>query len=331
MNHNGSIQTALELVDEAATAGADAVKFQTFIAEELATCSAPKAEYQRRTTCKAESQLEMLKKLELDREAHLVLMDRCVKNNIKFLSSPFDFKSIELLENLGLDTFKIPSGELTNLPYLRKIGRLGKKVILSTGMACLGEIEAALDVLTSEGTPKSFITVLHCNTEYPTPFEDVNLRAMLTIRDAFGVDVGYSDHTTGIEAVIAAVAFGASIVEKHFTIDRAMEGPDHKASLEPSELGAMVKAVRNIEKAMGSGVKTPSSSERKNISVARKRIVVSKFIKAGELFADDNLTVKRSAVGLSPMLWDFVIGQQALKDYEKDEAVHIPDRTKCEK
>ncbi len=267
VNHNGSLELAKKMIDAAVGASADAVKFQTFKAEKVVSRYAPKAEYQKKTTTAEadESQLEMIKKLELDAAAHQTLIDYCKKKNIRFLSTPFDLESIDLLNELGLDIFKIPSGEITNMPYLRKIGSLKKEIILSTGMANLGEIEDALDVLTGAGTKLKDITILHCNTEYPTPMQDVNLKAMQTIKYAFpGIHVGYSDHTEGIEVSIAAVAMGAAIIEKHFTLDKNMAGPDHKASLEPDELKAMVNAIRNIEKALGNGIKKPSPSELKN-------------------------------------------------------------------
>ena len=276
VNHNGSLEMAFQLIDVAVAAGADAVKFQTFKAEKFIAVSAPKAGYQKETTGSDESQLEMVKKLELDETAHTRLYQHCQHKGIQFLSSPFDLESIDLLYRLGLEVFKIPSGEITNLPYLRKLGALKKRLILSTGMADLGEIEDALDVLIESGTPLENITVLHCNTEYPTPFEDVNLKAMLTIRNAFpGLSVGYSDHTNGIEVPIAAVAMGASVIEKHFTLDRNLPGPDHRASLEPPELSAMISGIRNIEKALGAGIKKPSPSESKNKPVSRKSIVAA--------------------------------------------------------
>ena len=324
VNHNGSIELAQKMIDAAVEAGADAIKFQTFKAEKVVSRYAPKAEYQKKTTTDGESQLEMIKKLELDAAAHQTLIDYCKKRNIQFLSTPFDFESIDLLNELGLDIFKIPSGEITNLPYLRKIGVLRKKIILSTGMANLGDIEDALDVLMEAGTVRENMTVLHCNTEYPTPMEDVNLRAMLTIRSTFpGVQVGYSDHTLGIEVPIAAVAMGATVIEKHFTLDRNMEGPDHKASLEPDELKAMVKAIRNIEKALGSGIKQPSPSELKNKPIARKSIVAARDIKEGEEFTEENLTTKRPGTGISPMRWDEMIGRTAGKNYKTDEIINL--------
>jgi N,N'-diacetyllegionaminate synthase len=321
VNHNGSLEMALQLIDVAVAAGADAVKFQTFKAEKVIAVNAPKAGYQKQTTGSDESQLEMIKKLELDETSHIQLYQYCQHKGIQFLSTPFDLESVDLLERLGLETFKIPSGEITNLPYLRKLGALKKRLILSTGMADLGEIEDALDVLAESGTPLKNITVLHCNTEYPTPFEDVNLRAMLTIGHAFGVAVGYSDHTPGIEVAVAAVALGAAVLEKHFTLDRNLPGPDHKASLEPDELKAMVQAIRNIEKALGNGIKRPSPSEFKNKSIARKSLVATQTIKTGELFSADNITAKRPGAGISPMRWDKVMGQLAQKDYEKDELI----------
>jgi N,N'-diacetyllegionaminate synthase len=321
VNHNGSLEMAIQLIDVAIAAGADAVKFQTFKAEKVIAVNASKAGYQKETTGSDESQLEMVKKLELDETAHIRLYQYCQQKGIQFLSTPFDLESIDLLSRLGLEIFKIPSGEITNLPYLRKLGALGKRLILSTGMANLGEIEDALDVLTETGTPLESITVLHCNTEYPTPFEDVNLRAMLTIGHALGVAVGYSDHTPGTEVAGAAVALGAAVLEKHFTLDRNLPGPDHKASLEPDELKAMVQAIRNIEKALGDGIKRPSPSEVKNRPIARKSLVATQSIKTGELFSADNITAKRPGAGISPMRWDEILGQVAQKDYEKDELI----------
>ena len=321
VNHNGSLEMAFQLIDVAVAAGADAVKFQTFKAEKVIAIHAPKAGYQKDTTGSDESQLEMVKKLELDETAHIRLYQYCQGKGIQFLSTPFDLESIDLLERLGLEIFKIPSGEITNLLYLRKLGALKKRLIMSTGMADVGEIEDALDVLTESGTPVENITVLHCNTEYPTPFEDVNLRAMLTIGHAFGVAVGYSDHTPGIEVAIAAVALGAAVLEKHFTLDRNLPGPDHKASLEPDELKAMVQAIRNIELALGNGIKRPSPSEAKNKPIARKSLVATQPIKTGELFSADNITAKRPGAGISPMRWDEVLGQVAQKDYEKDDLI----------
>ena len=321
VNHNGSISIAKDLIDAAVLSGADAVKFQTFKTEHLVSKNARKAAYQKQTTDADESQFEMIKKLELDVETHKELIHYCEEKGIMFLSTPFDHDSIDLLDRLGLEIFKIPSGEITNLPYLRHIGALKKKVILSTGMADLGEIEDALDVLVNAGTSKEKITILHANTEYPTPMEDVNLRAMQTIADAFKVNVGYSDHTLGIEIDIAAVAMGAKVIEKHFTLDKTMDGPDHKASLEPEELKAMVTAVRNIELALGNGVKKPSKSESKNMAVARKSLVAKKEIQPGELLTEENLAVKRPGDGISPMRWDEVLGRRAERAYKTDELI----------
>jgi len=322
VNHNGNLEMALRLVDVACAAGADAVKFQTFKADNIIAVNAPKADYQKDATGPDESQLEMVKKLELDEAAHTRLHHYCQDKDIPFLSTPFDLESIDLLTRLGLEIFKIPSGEITNLPYLRKLGALKKRLILSTGMADLSEIKDALDVLVDAGSRMEDITVLHCNTEYPTPFEDVNLRAMLTIRSAFpGISVGYSDHTLGIEAPIAAVAMGATVIEKHFTLDRNLPGPDHRASLEPDELAAMISAIRNIEKALGTGIKKPSPSELRNIPVARKSIVAAAPIKKGETFTEMNITVKRPGTGITPMRWDEMIGRKAAKPYRKDELI----------
>jgi len=324
VNHNGSIELAKKLIDVAVEAGVDAVKFQTFKAQNLVSKDAKKAKYQKENMNSADdSQFNMLKKLELDEDTHHELIAYCKSKNIIFLSTPFDHDSIELLNNLGLEIFKIPSGEITNLPYLRHIGKLAKKVILSTGMADIGEIEDALDVLVNTGTKKENITVLHANTMYPTPMEDVNLKAMQTIACAFGVDVGYSDHTLGIEVPIAAVAMGAKVIEKHFTLDTTMKGPDHKASLEPNELNAMVKAIRNIEKALGSGIKKPSPSEKPNMEVARKSIVAKKPIKKGEILTEENLTVKRPGKGINPMYWDELIGKVATRSYYEEELIKI--------
>ena len=322
VNHNGSIETARRLIEIAAEAGADLVKFQTLSAERMVTDSASKANYQLETTSTSESHYEMIRKLELSQEMHKELIAHCKKCGIGFFSTAFDSQSVDLLAELGLDRFKIPSGEVTNLPYLRHIGRYGKPVILSTGIARLGEIEAALEVLETSGTPRERITVLHCNTEYPTPMADVNLKAMLAIQDALGVQVGYSDHTLGIEVPIAAVAMGATVIEKHFTLDRNLPGPDHRASLEPEELKAMVQAIRNIELALsGDGLKRPSPSESKNIEIARKSLVALVSIKAGEPFTEANLGVKRPGSGISPMRWDEFIGRPANRDYQADELI----------
>ena len=323
VNHNGSIDIAKRMIDAAAKAGADAVKFQTFVPEEIACGDAPKAEYQKRTTGGKGSQLDMLKRLALDAGGHRKLLGYCLRKGISFLSSPFDMQSIDLLNGLGLTMFKIPSGEITNLPYLQKIGSLKKKIIMSTGMADMKEIDRAMKVLVEAGTAKRNITLLHCNTEYPTPFEDVNLLAMITIKKRFGVKVGYSDHTPGIEASVAAVALGAEVIEKHFTLDRKMKGPDHKASLEPEELGAMVRAIRNVETALGDGVKRPSPSEIKNRVIARKSIVASRDIKKGEVFSEENITTKRPGTGIDPMAWNKVIGKKAKRNFKMDELIEV--------
>lgn len=323
VNHNGDMELAKRLIDVAADVGADLVKFQTFSAERFATQSAPKADYQNQTTDPAESQFAMLKQLELSMQMHEVLIAHCHQRNIGFFSTGFDIQSLDYLASLGAERFKIPSGEITNLLYLRHIGGFGKPVILSTGMATLGEIEAALEVLETAGTPRTRITVLHCNTEYPTPMQDVNLRAMCSIRDVFGVAVGYSDHTTGIEVPIAAVALGATVIEKHLTLDRDLPGPDHKASLEPGEFAEMVRSIRNIEQAMGDGIKRPTPSEAKNKPIARKSLVASKQIRAGELFTPENVTAKRPGTGIDPMRWDAVIGRVAARDFAADELIAL--------
>jgi len=321
VNHNGSIDKAKQMIEIASEAGADLVKFQTFKTEELVTPSADKAEYQKMSTKLQESQFNMLKKLELDREEHEELIKYCEHKGICFLSTAFDHNSIDLLAELNIPFYKIPSGEITNLPYLRHVGRMGKPVVMSTGMATLKEVWAAMDVLLEAGLKKDDLVILHCNTEYPTPMADVNLKAMLTIRDELGVKVGYSDHTLGIEISVAAVALGASIIEKHFTLDRTLPGPDHAASLEPSELNAMVSAIRNIEKAMGDGVKKSSPSEQKNILIARKSIVAKKPIIKGERFSEKNLTVKRPGSGVSPMEWASYIGKNSDRDYMENDLI----------
>lgn len=323
VNHNGDLDIAKRLIDVAAEAGADLVKFQTFNADRLTTKYANKAEYQDKTTDENESQLEMLRRLELTYDMHKELIAYCEQCGIGFFSTGFDIKSIKLLVELGLKLFKIPSGEITNLPYLRHIASYGKPVIISTGMSTLNEIEAALKVLMKNGLKREKITVLHCNTEYPTPMCDVNLNAMCSIRDEFGVEVGYSDHTQGIEVAIAAVALGATVIEKHFTLDRQLPGPDQKASLEPNELKEMVKSIRNIEQAFGDGIKRPSPSEIKNISVARKSLVAVSNICKGDIFTEDNLGVKRPGTGISPMQWDEVIGKVALRNFSIDELIEI--------
>ena len=323
VNHNGDMAIARQLIDVAADAGADLVKFQTFSADRLVTADAKKAGYQIQAAYAGESQHAMLRRLELSRDMHVTLMAHCQARGIQFFSSGFDEESIDLLAELGIDRFKIPSGEITNLPYLRHVGRYGRPVIVSTGMATLDEIEAALAILEQAGTPRNRITVLHCTTEYPTPMTDVNLHAMLTIRDTLGVAVGYSDHTKGIEVAIGAVALGATVIEKHFTLDRNLPGPDHKASLEPAELKTMVAAIRNIEIALGDGIKRLTPSEAKNKPVARKSLVASQSIKAGDVFSAQNLTAKRPGTGISPMRWDEVIGRAAPRDFSADELIEL--------
>ena len=324
VNHNGDIAKAKALIDKGAEAGVDFVKFQTFKAGYLVTKQAKRAAYQDKNTQDNDSQYEMLKKLELSQAVHQELIDYCVQKGVQFLSTGFDFESLEFLAGLGITIAKVPSGEITNLPYLRKVATLFPEVILSTGMATITEIKDAVKVLTDNGVSKDKITILHCNTEYPTPMEDVNLKAMLHIQQEVGVNIGYSDHTLGIEVPIAAVALGATVIEKHFTLDKTLPGPDHKASLEPEELKAMVMAIRNIEKAIGgSGLKEVSKSEAKNKPIARKSIVATKTIKKGDLFSVENLTVKRPGTGISPMQWDNVIGKTAKKDFEEDDLIEL--------
>ena len=321
VNHNGSLDIAKKLISAAASAGADAVKFQTFSAKRLVTKTAKKTQYQKENTNSDSSQFDMLKKLEIDVDFHKELITLCIKKNIIFMSTPFDRDSIDLLFSLGVKIFKIGSGEINNLPYLRHIGALKTKVILSTGMSSLSEVQEAMNILIESGARKEDITILHANTMYPTPMEDVNLNAMLTMKKQLGVSVGYSDHTLGIEVDIAAVALGAQIIEKHFTISNKMKGPDHKASLEPNQLKEMVVAIRNIEKALGSFEKKPSPSETININIVRKSIVASKAIKKGDLFTETNIVTKRPGDGMSPMMWDKVIGSFAKKDYKEDEQI----------
>ncbi|MFA4905586.1 MAG: N-acetylneuraminate synthase [Candidatus Margulisiibacteriota bacterium] len=322
VNHNGDLSIAKKMVDAAKSAGADAVKFQSFVPEEMVSPLAEKAEYQKAAAGETESHLEMLKKLALDHAGQKELYDYCISAGIKFLSSPFDLPSIDFLNRLGLDTFKIPSGEITNLPYLRKIGALKKKLIMSTGMATLREVGAALEVLTGAGMDKKAIVLLHCNTAYPTPVEDVNLNAILILKRKFGVEVGYSDHTLGREVCLAAVAIGAVVIEKHFTLDRTMAGPDHRASLEPLDFKKLVISIRNVSLAMGSGVKEPSKSEIKNIAVVRKSIFASQNIYRGEVITEKMLVVKRPAIGLSPMEWDALVGRVAGRDYKAGEIIN---------
>ena len=320
VNHNGDINLAYQLVDAAKAAGVDCIKFQTFKSENLVSHTAQKAEYQKAATGDS-SQQDMLKHLELSFDEFVSLKKYCDRKGICFLSTPFDFESIEFLNSIEMPFWKIPSGEVTNYPYLVALAKTGKPVVMSTGMCEMQEIEDAIAVLRENGT--SDIKLLHCNTEYPTPYEDVNLRAMKTLRDAFGVEVGYSDHTKGIEVPIAAVAMGASVIEKHFTLDRNMEGPDHKASLEPQELKQMVDSIRHIEAALGSGDKRPSPSEKKNMAVARKSIVAAKRIKAGDILTEENITVKRPGNGICPMRWKEVLGTRAVRDFEEDELIEI--------
>ncbi len=324
VNHNGSIELAKLLIDEAVESGVDYIKFQTFKSENLVTKTAKQADYQKKNIGNSDnSQYNMLKKLELSEEQHFELIEYCNNKGIKFFSTAFDMDSIDFLTSLNLGLWKIPSGELTNYPYVKKIASFGEPVILSTGMSSPEEISDTVNLLVSCGLPKEKITILHCNTEYPTPMCDVNLLAMNSIKKQFQTEIGYSDHTVGIEVPIAAVALGAKVIEKHFTLDRNLSGPDHKASLEPSELKAMVSAIRNIEQALGSEEKKVSSSEMKNKAVARKSIVAAKAIKVGEMFSEENLTVKRPGIGISPMKWESVIGQVAIRDFEQDELIEL--------
>lgn len=323
VNHNGNLDLALRLVNAAHQAGADAVKFQTFKAERLVGKGAEKAEYQKRTTEASEGQLEMIRRLELNRAAHLELLTRCSALGIDFLSSAFDLDSIEFLRELGIPLWKIPSGEITNLPYLRRLGYFGSRILLSTGMATLGEVEEALMVLEASGTARSMVTILHCTTEYPAPFDEVNLRAMVTMGKTFGTEFGYSDHTEGIAIPIAAAALGAAVIEKHFTLDRTMEGPDHKASLEPEELAAMIRGIRQVEVSLGDGLKRPTATELINRPIVRKSLVAIRPIKRGEIFSAENLGTKRPGTGLSPMEWDKVMGRIAFRDFEEDETIEL--------
>lgn len=324
VNHNGSLKLAKQLIDVAATAGVDIVKFQTFRAENLVSKQAVQADYQKRNLGSSDqSQFSMLKKLELSQADHQILFEYCREKGVSFLSTAFDFESIDFLATLKPDLWKIPSGEITNYPYLKRIAQFRKPVILSTGMSTLGEITAAMNVLEEFGLSRNQITVLHCNTEYPTPMCDVNLRAMQTIAAELKVSTGYSDHTVGIEIPVAAVALGATVIEKHFTLDRNLAGPDHKASLEPQELKAMVSAIRNVELALGDGVKRVSDSERKNKNIARKSIVAACSIKKGEFFSENNLTVKRPGDGISPMFWEQVLGKMAGKDFQADDLIEL--------
>ena len=322
VNHNGSMQIAKQLVDAAVYAGADIIKFQTFKAENLVSKAAKQAEYQKKNIGNSDdSQYEMLKKLELSEENHEELITYCQNKGIRFWSTAFDLESIDYLHSLRLGLWKIPSGEITNYPFIRKIASYGEDVIMSTGMCEVQDIQNAIDVLIKYGVRREQITLLHCNTQYPTPYSDVNLNAMNSMKNIFGMKVGYSDHTQGIEVPIAAVTLGATIIEKHFTIDRNLPGPDHKASLEPKELKSLVDSIRHIEQALGDGIKKVSDSERENMSVARKSIVAACHIRKGDLLTENNLTVKRPAIGLSPMDWEQVIGTKAVKDFEEEELI----------
>ena len=320
VNHNGDFDIAKKLVESAKEAGADIVKFQTLNADKLVSKYAMKADYQINNTDNG-TQLDMLKKLSLNKEEFIDLKSYCNECGIIFLASPFDIDSIEFLDSINIPFWKIPSGEITNYPYLVKIANTHRDIIMSTGMSNTSEIRDAIKVLRENGSGK--ISLLHCNTEYPTPYADVNLRAMITLREEFNVDVGYSDHTLGIEVPIAAVAMGAPVIEKHFTLDRSMEGPDHKASLEPSELKDMIQSIRNIEEALGDGEKCVSESERKNLDVARKSIVAKTDIKIGEVFSEDNITTKRPGTGISPMKWEEILGKKATRDYREDELIEV--------
>lgn len=321
VNHNGSLELAMKMADEAKASGADIVKFQTGIPEKVISRFAEKADYQKKTTGSSESQLDMVRKLMLKFDDFIRLKHHCEEIGIKFLSTPFDLDSIDFLDKLGCELWKIPSGEITNLPYLLRIARTKKPILLSTGMSTLEEVRQAMNILTSNGS--GTITLLHCTTEYPAPFTDINLKAMLTMRNEFACEVGYSDHTPGIEAAIAAAALGASVIEKHFTLDRNMTGPDHKASLEPGELCEMVRAIRNVELALGTGIKEPSDSELKNISIARKSIVASRAVMKGEIFTESNITTKRPGSGISPMRWFEVLGTMAVRDFQEDEMIEL--------
>ena len=324
VNHNGDIQTALKMIDAASASGVDAIKFQTFNTECLVTKSAPQAKYQK-TNCDGGDggQYTMLKKLELSEKDHQILFEHCNTCGIQFLSTAFDDKSIDLLLSFDLPIWKIPSGEITNLPYLQKIGRIGRKVILSTGMANLGEIESAINAIVNAGTKHEDISLLHCTTEYPAPFEEINLQAMNTLKTCFKLPVGYSDHTAGLDVPIAAVAMGAVIIEKHFTLDKTMEGPDHKASIEPQELTSMVRSIRNIEMALGDGIKRSTVSEIKNIEIARKSIVALVDICIGDMFTEHTITTKRPGNGISPMEWYSVLGMRAKRNFAKDELIEL--------
>lgn len=323
VNHNGDMSLARQLVEASARAGADMVKFQTFDADRLVTPDAGMSEYQCRNTASDQSQRDMLKHLQLSADDHRMLIAHCEECGIEFLSTGFDIESLDLLMDLGAKLIKVPSGEITNLPYLRHVGRCGKRVLLSTGMCDMADIRAALDVLEQAGTPRDNVTVLHCTTAYPTAMRDANLRAMLTVSDELGMAVGFSDHTIGIEAAIAAVALGASVIEKHLTLDKDLPGPDHKASIEPDELAAMVRAIRNVEMALGDGTKRATQAELRNLPFARKSLVASRDIRAGEIFDDSNIAAMRPGTGLSPMRWDDVMGCAAPRDFRRHEQIEL--------
>lgn len=321
VNHNGSFELAKQLVDKAVWAGVDCIKFQTFNSKNLVSKNAQKADYQKKNTDSNESQFEMLKKLELSKEQFIELKNYCQKKNIMFLSTPFDLESIDFLASIGVNIWKVPSGEITNYPFLRAIGKRKESVIMSTGMCTLEEVRDAVAVLKKFGT--NDVTLLHCTTEYPAPYESVNLNAMLTLKNEFSYKVGYSDHTNGIEIPVAAVAMGSCVIEKHFTLNKNMEGPDHKASLEPDELKQMVQSIRNVEAALGDGIKQPSEAEKKNIAIARKSIVAACDLKKGEVFSENNITAKRPGNGLSPMCWESILGKEAKKDFFEDEVIEL--------
>ena len=323
VNHNGDMSIAKKLIEVAADCGADYVKFQTFKADELVSRNAKKADYQIKYTSKSETHYQMIKRLELTKKMHETLINHCEKSDIKFMSSPFGVSSVKLLNKFQIDTYKIPSGEITNFPMLKFVGGLEKNIILSTGMASLNEIKDAVDVLYGQGLKKERLIILHCNTEYPTPYIDVNLKAMKTIQNKFGTSVGYSDHTEGIEVSVAAVAIGAEVIEKHFTLDKKLPGPDHNASLEPVDLKKLIVSIRNIDIAMGDGIKIPSKSEMKNISIARKSLVASKTIKKGEEFNEKNIIPKRPGVGISPMMWESLIGQKSPQRFDVDDLIEL--------
>ncbi len=323
VNHNGSLELAFKLIDAAARAGADAVKFQTFRADKVASSFAEKAEYQRHTTDADVSHLDMLRHLELSLDTYARLKAYAEDKGLIFMSTPFDIESARFLRDLGMEIFKISSGDITNYFLLKEIASYGKKVLLSTGMSTLGEVEAALELLLSSGLTREDLLLLHCTTEYPSPYECVNLLAMQTMRRAFGVEVGYSDHTMGVEVAIAAVALGAGVLEKHFTLDRDLPGPDHKASLEPDELEQMVEAIRNVERALGDGIKRPAECELKNIVVARRSLFAARDISKGEPLSTENVIALRPGTGLSPMLWPKIEGKRAVRDFKRGQPIEF--------